>query len=33
VAFVTPWAYAIWAAGPAVAVRIMRNRNRPQLLQ
>jgi uncharacterized membrane protein len=31
VAFVTPWAYAIWAAGPAVALRIMRSRNRPQL--
>jgi uncharacterized membrane protein len=28
VAFVSPWAYAIWAAGPAVALRIMRNRNR-----
>jgi uncharacterized membrane protein len=28
VAFVTPWAYAIWAAGPAVALRIMRSRNR-----
>jgi uncharacterized membrane protein len=27
VAFVTPWAYAIWAAGPAVALRIMRSRN------
>ena len=26
VAFVSPWAYAIWAAGPAVAVRIMRAR-------
>jgi uncharacterized membrane protein len=27
VAFVTPWAYAIWAAGPAVAARIVRSRN------
>jgi hypothetical protein len=25
---VTPWAYAIWAVGPAVALRIMRSRNR-----
>jgi uncharacterized membrane protein len=28
VAFVTPWAYAIWAAGPAAVLRIMRRRNR-----
>ncbi len=28
VAFVSPRAYVIWAAGPAVALRIMRNRNR-----
>jgi hypothetical protein len=28
VAFVTPWAYAIWAAGPAAALRIMRSRGR-----
>ncbi|HEY2281245.1 MAG TPA: TMEM175 family protein [Streptosporangiaceae bacterium] len=28
VSFVSPWAYAIWAAGPAFALRIMRNRNR-----
>jgi uncharacterized membrane protein len=28
VAFVTPWAYAIWAAGPAAALRIMRSRDR-----
>jgi len=26
VAFFTPWAYAIWAAGPAVATRLMRTR-------
>jgi uncharacterized membrane protein len=26
VAFVSPWAYAIWGAGPAVAIRLMRNR-------
>ena len=26
--FVTPWAYAIWAAGPAAALRIMRSRDR-----
>jgi uncharacterized membrane protein len=29
VAFATPWAYAIWAAGPGVAARIQRARNRP----
>src|ERR1700761_4919667 len=29
VAFVTPWAYAIWAAGPGIAARIQRARNRP----
>jgi uncharacterized membrane protein len=28
VAFVSPWAYAIWAAGPGAATRIIRNRNR-----
>jgi uncharacterized membrane protein len=33
VAFVTPWAYAIWAAGPAVAARLIRSRNRPRLLR
>ena len=27
VALVTPWAYVIWAAGPAVAIRIIRARN------
>jgi uncharacterized membrane protein len=26
VAFVSPWAYAIWAAGPAVATRLLRSR-------
>jgi uncharacterized membrane protein len=26
VAFVTPWAYAVWAAGPAVASRVLRLR-------
>jgi uncharacterized membrane protein len=29
VAFATPWAYAIWAAGPGIAARIQRARNRP----
>jgi uncharacterized membrane protein len=29
VAFVTPWAYAIWGVGPAVAARIQRARHRP----
>ena len=29
VAFATPWAYAIWGVGPAVAARIQRARNRP----
>src|ERR1700749_2269233 len=29
VAFVTPWAYAIWAAGPGIAARIQRARKRP----
>ena len=28
VAFASPWAYAIWGAGPAVAVRIIRGRRR-----
>ena len=27
VAFVTPWAYAIWGLGPAVAARYLRNRS------
>jgi uncharacterized membrane protein len=26
VAFVSPWAYAVWAAGPAVASRVLRSR-------
>src|ERR1700760_3950584 len=29
VAFVTPWAYAIWAAGPGIAARLQRARKRP----
>ncbi len=29
VAFATPWAYAIWGLGPAVAARYLRARNRP----
>jgi uncharacterized membrane protein len=33
VAFVTPWAYAIWAAGPAAALRIMRSRDRLRIGQ
>jgi uncharacterized membrane protein len=29
VAFATPWAYAIWGLGPAVAARYLRARHRP----
>jgi uncharacterized membrane protein len=33
VAFVTPWAYTIWAAGPAVAARLIRGRNSARIEQ